>query len=76
MPSLEIGNRVQIISSIPGFHLRRGHITSVAHPVVASERNMDEALRELRLYDVRLDNGRHLRFRGRDLVAFEPRSRG
>jgi hypothetical protein len=68
MSNLQVGKRVQVISSIPGFYLRKGSIASIAYPLVANERNMDDALRELCLYDVRFDNGRHFRFRGRDLV--------
>jgi hypothetical protein len=66
MLNLEIGRRVQIVSSLPGFHLRSGSIVSVAHSLIT--RNIEDALRELRLYEVRLDNGRRFRFRGQDLV--------
>jgi hypothetical protein len=75
MPNLEVGGRVQIISSIPEYYLQKGSIASVAYPLVANERNMEDALRELRLYDVRLDNGRHFRFRGKDLVPCGDRRR-
>ena len=67
MAELNIGTRVEVIATLPGFHLQWGTITSVTEPFVADERSRQEALRELRLYQVRLDDGRNFRFRGKEL---------
>ena len=67
MTRLNIGERVQILASLPGFHLKLGIITAVTEPFTVDERSRQEAFRELRLYDVRLDDGRRFRFRGREL---------
>jgi hypothetical protein len=69
MASLQIGKEVQIISLIPGFYLQKGIISAITQPFVKDERSKEEALRELRLYQVRLEDGRHFRFRGKDLLA-------
>ena len=67
MTSLSIGARVEILATLPGFHLKQGTITAVTEPFTADERSRQEALRELRLYDVQLDDGRRFRFRGKEL---------
>ena len=71
MSKLQIGRKVQITSSIPEFYLRKGTISAITKPFVATEQNREDALRELRLYDVRLDDGRHFRFRGKELMAHD-----
>jgi len=71
MNRLHIGGKVQIISAIPGFHLQKGVVASITEPFVVGEQAKEEALRELRLYVVRLDDGRHFRFRGKELLARE-----
>ena len=71
MTRLNIGGKVQIVSAIPGFHLQKGTVAAITEPFVTGERARDEALRELRLYVVRLDDGRHFRFRGKELLADE-----
>lgn len=71
MARLHIGERVQIVSAIPGFHLQEGIVASITEPFVTGERAKEEALSELRLYVVRLNDGRHFRFRGKELVARE-----
>jgi len=68
MARLQIGEKVQIISAIPGFHLQEGIVASITEPFVAGERAREEALLELRLYVVRLNDGRHFRFRGKELL--------
>jgi hypothetical protein len=68
MAKLQIGEKVQIISAIPGFHLQEGIVASITEPFVVGERAKEEALLELRLYVVRLDDGRHFRFRGKELL--------
>lgn len=73
MTKLRVGGRVQIISAIPGFHLQKGIIASVTVPFVTGEQR-EEALRELRLYVVELEDGRHFRFRGRDLESQDDQS--
>ena len=71
MTRLHIGGKVQIVSAIPGFHLQKGIVAAITEPFVSDERAREEALRELRLYIVRLDDGRHFRFRGKELLADE-----
>jgi hypothetical protein len=76
MSKLEVGRKVQIISSIPEFYQRKGTISAITKPFVADEKSREDALRELRLYDVRLDDGRHFRFRGKELMAHEQTAAG
>jgi hypothetical protein len=71
MTKLHVGGKVQIISAIPGFHLQNGTVAEITEPFVAGEKAKEEALRELRLYLVRLDDGRHFRFRGKELLPQE-----
>ena len=71
MTRLHIGGKVQVVSAIPGFHLQKGIVAAITEPFVAGDRAREEALRELRLYVVRLDDGRHFRFRGKELLADE-----
>jgi hypothetical protein len=71
MTRLHIGGKVQVVSAIPGFHLQKGIVAAITEPFVAGDREKEEALRELRLYVVRLDDGRHFRFRGKELSADE-----
>ena len=71
MSNLHVGIKVQVVSSIPGFHLQKGIIARITQPFVADERSKEDALRELRLYEVRLDDGRHFRFRGKELQAHD-----
>jgi hypothetical protein len=71
MTKLHIGGKVQIISAIPGFHMKKGTVAEITEPFVAGENAKEEALRELRLYVVRLDDGRHFRFRGKELLPHE-----
>ncbi len=69
MTKLHIGGKVQIISAMPGFHLQTGIVAAITEPFVSDEKAKEEALRELRLYVVRLDDGRHFRFRGKELLS-------
>ena len=71
MTRLHIGGKVQVVSAIPGFHLQKGIVSAITEPFVTGDRAREEALRELRLYVVRLDDGRHFRFRGKELTADE-----
>jgi hypothetical protein len=71
MSRLRVGGKVQIVSAIPGFHLQKGTVAEITEPYVSGERAKEEALRELRLYVVRLDDGRHFRFRGKELLPSE-----
>lgn len=75
MTKLHIGGKVQITSAIPGFHLQKGIVAAITEPFVSSDRAKEEALRELRLYVVRLDDGRHFRFRGKELLPREDSER-
>jgi hypothetical protein len=71
MTRLHIGGKVQVVSAIPGFHLQKGIVAAITEPFVTGDRAKEEALRELRLYVVRLDDGRHFRFRGKELSPEE-----
>jgi len=71
MSRLRVGGKVQIVSAIPGFHLQKGTVAEITEPFVSGEKAKEEALRELRLYVVRLDDGRHFRFRGKELLPNE-----
>jgi hypothetical protein len=66
MTKLHIGERVRISGMLPGFHLKHGTVTAIVTPRSA-QASTDDAFRELRLYSVRLDDGRRFRFRGREL---------
>ena len=70
MTKLRVGGRVQVTSAIPGFYLQKGVIASITVPFVTGEQR-EEALRELRLYVVELEDGRHFRFRGKELQPQE-----
>jgi hypothetical protein len=67
MTPFKVGEKVRVVSEIPGFHMRHGTIDGITQPFVVDERSREDALRELRLYMVRLDDGRHFRFRGKEL---------
>ena len=67
MRILNVGERVRIMSTIPSFERRMGRVIQITEPFVRNERMKEEALLEMPLYSVRLDDGRHGRFRGRDL---------
>jgi len=71
MSKLNVGGKVQVISAIPGFHLQKGVVASITEPFVVDERTREDALRELRLYVVQLEDGRHFRFRGKELQPQE-----
>jgi hypothetical protein len=71
MTRLHIGGKVQVVSAIPGFHLQKGTVSAITEPFVTGDGAREEALRELRLYVVRLDDGRHFRFRGKELTPDE-----
>lgn len=71
MTRLHVGGKVQIVSAIPGFHLQRGIVAAITEPFVSGDQAKEEALRELRLYVVKLDDGRHFRFRGKELLPDE-----
>jgi hypothetical protein len=75
MTKLRVGARVQVISAIPGFHLQKGVIASITVPFVTGEQR-EEALRELRLYVVELEDGRHFSFRGKELQFQEEEQTG
>jgi len=69
MNRLRIGQRVYIKAGIPAFWHCTGGIVDIAEPFVRDRDMKATALFELRLYSVRLDDGRSFRFRGRDLEA-------
>ena len=67
MKTFTIGERVRITSTIPSFERRMGRIVQITEPFVSNEWMKAEALFEMPLYAVRLDDGRNRRFRVRDL---------
>ena len=67
MKSLRVGQRVCVNAGIPAFWHCTGGIVAIAEPLVRDIALTASALFELRLYSVRLDDGRSFRFRGRDL---------
>ena len=67
MSPFKVGEKVRVVSEIPGFHLLQGTIDGITHPFTVDERSKEDALRELRLYLVRFEDGRHFRFRGQEL---------
>jgi hypothetical protein len=71
MKSLRVGQRVCIKAGIPAFWHCTGGIVDIAEPFVRDIATKARALFELRLYSVRLDDGRSFRFRGQDLEAIE-----
>ena len=71
MKKLRVGQRVCIKAGIPSFWHCTGGIVDIAEPFVRDIAMKASALFELRLYSVRLDDGRSFRFRGRDLEVIE-----
>ena len=67
MKSLTIGEQVCITAGIPAFWHCTGRIVEIVQPFVSDEATKARALFEMRLYSVRLEDGRKFRFRGRDL---------
>jgi hypothetical protein len=67
MTRFKVGEKVRIVSAIPGFYQQQGTINSITEPFVSDERSREDALREMRLYEVRLDDGRRFRFRGKEM---------
>jgi hypothetical protein len=65
--SFKVGEKVRVVSEIPGFHQHQGIVDGITQPYVADDRSREDALREMRLYFVKLDDGRHFRFRGKEL---------
>jgi hypothetical protein len=67
MKPLMIGERVRVKSTAPSCLDDVGRIVQIVEPFVAPQLK-DRALMELPLYSVRLEDGRNLKIRGRDLV--------
>ena len=67
MNTLSVGEQVCIIAAIPAFWHCTGRIIDIIEPFVSSGDMKAKALLEMRLYSVRLTDGRRFRFRGRDL---------
>ena len=63
MKRLSIGERVRVTSTVSD-HV--GRIVEIIEPFVVAQ-SKDRALLELPVYSVRLEDGRNLRLRGRDL---------
>jgi hypothetical protein len=64
---LKIGERVRVVTSNPAYEYQLGAIMHITKPFVATESMRVAALFEMPLYVVQLDDGRHIRLRGRDL---------
>jgi hypothetical protein len=64
---LNLGEIVCVIAGIPSFESRTGCIVHISEPAITITERKEEALLEMPLYSVRLDDGRRFRFRGRDL---------
>lgn len=69
MEGLNVGETVLVTAAIPAFSSLKGRIVSIAEPFVGNEDMRKDALREMPLYRVRLEDGRTFRFRGRDLAV-------
>ena len=67
MEPLKIGERVRVLSNIPSSLDHVGRIVQILEPFVASQLK-EQAFLELPVYSVRLEDGRNLQFRGRDLT--------
>jgi len=67
MKPLTIGERVRLKSSALSATDGVGRIVQIIEPFVLPQLK-DRALMELPMYSVRLDDGRSLQIRGRDLV--------
>jgi hypothetical protein len=67
MKSLAVGEQVCITTAIPAFWQCTGRIVEILEPFVTTAEMKAKALMEMRLYSVRLSDGRRFRFRGRDL---------
>jgi len=74
MKNLTIGEQVSITAGIPAFWRCTGWIIGIIEPFVRDEETKARALFEMRLYSVRLEDGRKFRFRGRDLEPVAARS--
>ena len=72
MRTLTIGEQVCITAGIPAFWHCTGRIVEIIEPFVSSAEMKAKALLEMRLYSVRLEDGRRFRFRGRDLEPLRP----
>jgi hypothetical protein len=70
MKTLTIGERVRVTSGIPSFCRHVGKIVQILQPFVTSPMK-EQALLQLPVYFVRLEDGRNFRFRGCDLERVE-----
>jgi len=67
MNSLNLGGRVRVNATGSSLNCRIGRIVHITQPFVATERMKSDALMQLPLYDVQLDDGHHQKCRGLDL---------
>jgi hypothetical protein len=67
MNNLTLGGRVRVSTPAPSLNCRIGRIVRITQPFVADDRMKAEALKQMPLYDVQLEDGSHERCRGRDL---------
>lgn len=69
MTRFYVGEKVKIIGAIAGFNRQTGTVASIADPAPVYVRSREDALLELRLYRVLLDDGRRFQFRGKELTS-------
>ncbi len=71
MNHLSLGGRVRVTMPGSSLNCRVGRIVHVTHPFVADDRMRSDALTQMPLYNVLLDDGSHERCRGRELESLE-----
>jgi len=67
MKNLSLGGRVRVTTPAERLNCRIGKIIHITEPFVANEQMKSQALQQLPLYDIELEDGSHERCRGRDL---------
>ena len=67
MNQLSLGGRVRVTTERSPFNCRVGRIIHITQPFVADDRMRTDALAQMPLYEVELEDGNHARCRGRDL---------
>jgi hypothetical protein len=67
MNQLSLGGRVRVTTERSSFNCRVGRIIHITQPFVADDRMRTDALAQMPLYEVELEDGSHARCRGRDL---------
>jgi hypothetical protein len=71
MNHLSLGGRVRVTTARSPLNCRVGRIVHVTQPFVANDRMRSDALEQMPLYKVRLDDGSQERCCGRELESLE-----